>query len=360
MTLLATLKCQGNATNELRISMRVRSSSDHRGRVSTAGKDLVLHRPLTSAHPLVNSSELAQHIRGISKPAEKNGFGGLPQCRRFTRYAARSVKEAAQVLSERFGKQSIFLTGTLPGSTDPAVRSLAAYSSWVVREVTRWIRKKAPKARYLFVWEYQKRGALHCHLLCASDDVYALDDLTADWHRIWCHILRSVSKKANVNLFLSDRSDGKVWTESDVRTDAQWTVKDLARYLSKYVSKVACKMANRRAYPPTRWWSVDDETRSEYVRRRTVAVLGEYCFDGVNDLFERVASYAVGASVSVFRVVNPYAPSDIGLVCFCLDGMAQRIANDISQQLEACKKIVRNGVEWIHANPCHCDMCRHT
>lgn len=160
--------------------------------------------------------------------------------------------------------RQLFLTGTLPGSSDASLEAftgLAPYVSKLVQTyLPRAIGLSAKELRYLWVWELQKRGALHVHIAIELPSVELARELKAAWHGVWVQVLKAASEKADCDLF--ERRYGGSWAErSDIwKTDAGFVRKSIGRYISKYQGKGS--KGEERYFPP-RWYGASSRLRKD-------------------------------------------------------------------------------------------------
>lgn len=244
------------------------------------------------------------------------GYGWCPPTRKFTRRGAETLKEGAAVLSQWYGKQAVFLTGTIPGSTKEALLKFAEWSSYVQEKCSQWLRNQAPGCHYLWCFEFQKRGALHNHIVVACDDVYALATITEKWHEYWCHLMQVVSVKSATDLF--GRKYGGSWNQEwdKVKTDAQWVVHDVGRYLSKYISKASCKASQKYYYNPARWWGMGKNLRTAVQEQRRTLSTCESTYIRASDWLAKLGANLAGAAAQVYKYENPVFRSDAAFIFF--------------------------------------------
>lgn len=188
------------------------------------------------------------------------GYGGLPRPVQFGPRARRKIVRCGALLG-RLGRSSrvLFLTGTLPGSTTEAVSALARQSAWVVHQLLRTIpragRFRSSDARWIWVWEYQKRGALHWHCVLECPDYLSSLRVRRAFHGLWCSALRGVARRECTDI--AARADGGTWRCDDAVWQARAEVarKRPDRYLAKYLSK-GTTCLDAKGFPPTRWYGV--------------------------------------------------------------------------------------------------------
>ena len=205
---------------------------------------------LRSTEPLSQPSE---------EPRQAPGYGGLPRRQKFSLYGRRTILHAGGALERTHGHEDcLFLTVTHPGSTVESFRALAEYSAHAVKTLQGWLSRHIPNKLSIYTWEWQKRGALHLHLVLHCPDRERGEWIRANLKAEWIRILDSIAEKSGVDVYRKNRGFSWVTDKSVVRVDAQWCEKSVAAYLSKYVSKAtdANKRMPRNAFYPSRWYGV--------------------------------------------------------------------------------------------------------
>ena len=222
-----------------------------------------------------STGELVPQCAAVNPPSEKNplpplslvsnsqtersdaGYGRLPD--KPTAFGLNGkrklIRQGAAMESEAPPHECLFLTGTLPGSTEDSFRAIAAWSGYIVHRLKSWIGNYAPQKYDFYCWEYQRRGALHLHY-CVWIPDHAFRAVVLDkFHEWWVQILHRVGEFSNTDLFR--KNSGKTWLgdTSKVRAVAEVCRKSPARYLAKYLSKSAAPARGpSRAFSPSRWW----------------------------------------------------------------------------------------------------------
>jgi hypothetical protein len=218
--------------------------------------------------------------------------------RSFGKRGRHTLLESGAVADRLAGLNAVCVTLTLPGSTQESIRALAAYSSWITNSLFQvlrdWRKKYKRKIEYFYVWELQKRGALHLHICLAADSeqetLERLQTLGLKMKNKWFNLLREMAttkavkrfgkkegKLPGVDMFARNRViQGKhnqtVQTWRNKPDKWQWDVtpikKSVAAYFSKYAGKGNAApvdkkgfekysiKAGRRCYVPSRWWGV--------------------------------------------------------------------------------------------------------
>lgn len=220
----------------------------------------VPHRDLGRASPLtcLSSKTCTGSDGSTSDRVRRPGYGELSKVRRFSLYARRMLARAGGCFAPASEGRLVFLTGTLPGGTQDAMRSLAEWSSWAVHllltKLFRAIGVKQSEVLWEWVWEFQKRGALHWHMAVELPSVELAQGVIAEFRSVWCTVLRGVDSRVDCDLFEraeggSHRHDDSVW-----RVDAQIARSSPSQYLSKYLSKDPTVEGGQNLYSPTRWY----------------------------------------------------------------------------------------------------------
>jgi hypothetical protein len=268
-----------------------------------------------------------------SEKPDRTGHGGPISTRRFTRYAARTIKQACAVLDEKYGRQIIFLTGTLPGSTRSSSKCLAAFSGYVFELLNQWLRDTAPGCDFVGVWEWQGRGALHLHYAIGHHSPETLEKLRGEFHDYWCGLLLRLSDKSGVDLF--GRAGGGTWRDrlEIVQTNVQAVIKSVGRYLSKYLSKQGCKRSNATYFPPVSWWTCNRRLRKmvEEAARKCGSVTINA--SEAATMYEALLGTADGGSELTFEYRNSYRQSDRYSIMFGAPQSQKAVFRALVEQL---------------------------
>lgn len=253
---------------------------------------------------------IATNSKAAAKGTEPAGFGIAARgVRSFTPYARAKVRDCAAVLEAKYGTECWFITLTLPGSTDSALRACAAWSAYLMERVRQYLRDAGFPNDVVAVWELQKRGALHMHVVIPRIFSQAACPVPYGLHNAWCAMLARVSEACGVDLF--QRKTGGTWKDrwDIVRSDMQKTSKSVARYLSKYISKGTARCAQKLGFYPTRWWSTSKQLSADTSERTRLVVSPTMSISDAGAFFEMVSGTICGASQTVFPIANVYRPA---------------------------------------------------
>ena len=170
-----------------------------------------------------------------------------------SRYGRRQILRAGSCFDTSETTERLLLTGTLPGTGNRAHKALAEYSSYASKTLTNWLTRRSPGCKWMYTWEFQKRGALHIHLVVEvplSVSKYVKAHFKDEWNRI----LRSICNKSGTNLYAKTAT----YSHSDKATQADVTVcdRETSRYISKYISKSSAHAKAFGRFPPKTWYQI--------------------------------------------------------------------------------------------------------
>ena len=215
--------------------------------------------PCTTVNPSfgLNSPPPLSLVPNSQSQRNPVGFGSLPaKPTTFGLNGKRKlIRQGAAMESEAPPEECLFLTGTLPGSTEDSFRAIAAWSAYIVHRLKSWIGNYAPQKYDFYCWEYQRRGALHLHYCVWIPDNAFRAVVLDKFHEWWVQILHRVGEFSSTDMFR--KNSGKTWLTdtSKVRAIAEVCRKSPARYLAKYLSKSAAPARGpARSFSPSRWW----------------------------------------------------------------------------------------------------------
>nr|CRY96271.1 hypothetical protein [uncultured prokaryote] len=283
-------------------------------RNSAKKKGVPAHLTLVS-----NSKPRLNPVPSKDSKNKKAGHGRLGTPTKFGNNARRRIIRAGAILDQYPPSESLFCTATLPGSTDSAFRTIAEYSSYAINLIQAWIAKHHHGKELIYVWELQKRGALHLHFVlhCGSSD--ARNYLQSEFKNQWNRILSAISLKSGIDLYAKSKSYSHKNNKESVRTKAEIVTKSVARYLSKYLSKSKSKgFQMRTSYSPVRWFGVSRPLSAklkaatrEYVWSFARRGLAESRFEEISHAIDSstVKSYSYVSKVPGSKVVVGYYES---------------------------------------------------
>ncbi|RTL34989.1 MAG: hypothetical protein EKK48_30200 [Candidatus Melainabacteria bacterium] len=181
--------------------------------------------------------------------------------------------DAAHIVETSAKGRGVFVTLTLAGNTPEVFRCFSAATGYVVDRMNRWLRYKVVDSLFMYVFEFQKRGALHMHYLFRLPDGVKNREFTRELRSQWRKVLLDVSAESHVDLFR--KKDGGTWRHRADKPRIQ--VKNLSRtyaqYISKYASKAESKSGSFDQFTPRRWWGCSREARALVREARLEAII---------------------------------------------------------------------------------------
>lgn len=216
----------------------------------------------------------AKDVTKIVEKPLKRGWGLLPSEKKFTKKVSKKISRALNAIEKVFGKKNLrFLTLTLPGSTDAALREMSAYSAYITNRVSTWLGDIIGEfiGYKVAVWELQKRGALHLHVVIAHPDKQILKKVDQGFKKFCYRMFIQLSDISGVDMFA--RRVGGSWKGNStiLKSNSEEIRKSVANYMSKYLTKTEKNLGkNGKVYfsaYPSRWAS--------FGRKVTGLILGE-------------------------------------------------------------------------------------
>jgi hypothetical protein len=199
---------------------------------------------------------------------------------------------------------------------------LSRWSGWFINRLKQVFRnwsKYHPAAHECFVWELQKRGALHLHWVIGCDvDVEKLSIRLKDK---WYELLKEVGDKEGIDMFARK---GFGSSHKDNPDTWQWKIerieKSIQRYLSKYTSKGFNQNSDgtksyskfQKMYSPSQWWGISrnllKEVQKYRVELKFETLSTEECNLFMDRLFELIPLDAIS-----HYYYNEWSLTDIGI-----------------------------------------------
>lgn len=189
------------------------------------------------------------------KVKNKGGWGFSPRVTTFNKNARHRLLEAGAVMDGLHGKNCCEVTCTIPGSTLESFRVVSQWSGWIMNRLTQIVRRSTSDPSWFYVWELQKRGALHLHFAIGASSLHDAKELATQLEFKWFELLLELQDKTDVDVFRKNRKFS--WRNKPEKWQSHVApiVKSVASYFSKYISKQSNSDArNIRRFPPARWW----------------------------------------------------------------------------------------------------------
>jgi hypothetical protein len=105
----------------------------------------------------------------------------------------------------------------------------------------------------MYTWEFQRRGALHLHLVIEVDNANA-EFIKREFKHEWNRLLSTIGNRNGIDMWRKSAT----YSHSKDVTQADVTVcdKEPSRYISKYISKGNAKSFGANRFPPVRWYQI--------------------------------------------------------------------------------------------------------
>lgn len=204
--------------------------------------------------------------RASCNSSKKGGWGYPAKLTAFGKKARHTLLQAGAVVDAIAGRNIYEVTCTIPGSTTEAFEAVANWSGWLVNRLIQPLRRHSNDALWFYVWELQKRGALHLHFAIAASTLAEAKLLAEGLEYQWWELLLELSEKAGVDVFR--RSEKKSWRDKPEvwQSHVAFVRKSIAAYFSKYLGKAVSKSQSQkqrggRVYCPARWWGCSSKVK---------------------------------------------------------------------------------------------------
>lgn len=266
-----------------------------------------------------------------------------PRC--LTRYAAHIVREGCAVVESAYGKKAFFVTLTLPGRSEDAIRVFAEESTSILNRFMQRLRNlfccHKIELDAVGVWEPHADGTLHFHLCIGVKDEKVKVFLRRHIRRLWRKVLLTQSKKSGVDLF--ERKNGATWKDDPSKPVVQFAKvkKTVGAYMGRYLSKHA-RVAERLDFtPPARWWYLSDALREKLIQQRNLCALRLVSIEDAEQVACELVGVAesYGATVKIMR--NPFTTNVCGFVIF---GRRETLA-EMDEMLREVMHAIEHGAE---------------
>lgn len=236
----------------------------------------------------IRALDIIDEFRQIAKTRKnKGGWGFAAKPTSFTRNARHRLLEAGAVIDNEFGKNCYEVTLTLPGSGKAAYQTLANWTGWICDRLLREVRRNTITSHWFYVWEWQKRGALHLHFAIAGSDMTEVKKVAQGLEYMWFELLLELEQKTGVELFRKNRNI--TWRNKPEKWQSH--VFPIRKSVAAYFSKYAGKSTNTQpkhgcAFYPARWWGSSRAIKQGIELRRH-----RYEFSGSNADMKQIHSY---------------------------------------------------------------------
>jgi len=189
---------------------------------------------------------------------KKNSLTKRNTPKSFTKVSGQRLRECGAALDILCGgdlTQCHEVCLTLPADHEAAFAALAKNTYFATNRIFAYLKKQYEgKVSWFYVWEYQKRGALHLHIAVHHKDSTLLDTICGDIKRAWIRILQDIGDREGTCMFTDKTMKKCVMPESWQNHSAQIR-SSVGGYFSKYAGKEESKNSwYCQKYPISRFW----------------------------------------------------------------------------------------------------------
>lgn len=216
----------------------------------------------------------------------RSGYGIRPLPISFSRHTGQKIREAGaaiDILCQGDPRRARVITLTLPSKHKRAYQEISNYSAYIVNRLFQPIRREQTISGWFFVWEYQKRGALHLHICFHNQDRLLSYKLGEKIVEQWYKILDWIQEKTKTPMFAQSGKGFCKVAKFEAKSVNQTMRKGCGAYFSKYAAKTSNKKQtkelrrNAQKYPVTRFYGSSDSVK---------LIIKEYSFELIIDTTE--------------------------------------------------------------------------
>lgn len=198
--------------------------------------------------------DIIQKKQRIKKPP----FSRRNTPKSFSKVSGQRLREAGAAMDILCGgdlTQCYELCLTLPANHDLAFAALAAHTYYATNRLFKHLRDCYGDAcSWFYVWEYQRRGALHLHIAVRYPDSAKLPEICEGLVKMWIRILQDIGERSNTCMF-TDKSGRACTISQNWQNHHAQIRKAVGAYFSKYAGKEESKQSwYCQRFPISRFW----------------------------------------------------------------------------------------------------------
>ena len=237
---------------------------------------------------------------------EKLGYGKTPRIKYFSYRSGQKLRESGAIIDRLCGShldRCRVVTLTIPSSEISAFKAISDYSGYAVNRLFQLVRRDYKLSHWFYVYEHQKRGALHLHICVYHLDPEISKEIGEKLCSKWRDVLADISERSGVNLLFS-RGFNRVCDIQDMQLDNQSMRLGCGAYFSKYASKTSGRYVddinsvNARKYPPSSFWG-----RSRELSRMCDEYSYSIKYEGQTDIDSESLQIEALQILSQFKIV---------------------------------------------------------
>lgn len=216
----------------------------------------------------------------------------------------------------------LFLTATLPSDEEWAKWAIAEDSHNLINGFKAWLSKRVQSRHEFYVWEHQRREALHFHYCIHVPDREIHAAIARDFRAEWMRLLSGMEERTGVSAWgrhanLSDEKKYEI-----IQTRAETVYSSVGQYMAGYCSDGRSKHSKDDYIPyyPKRWFGVSrglsalvrEQTESDteiYSSYRAAKISFDKTVEdfSLNSVTSRIFKHKVGVGETS---VNYHTPND--------------------------------------------------
>jgi hypothetical protein len=176
----------------------------------------------------------------------------------FTKISGQRLREcgaAMDILSGGRLEECYEICLTLPANHESAFAAIAKNTYFATHRIFSYIKKLyGGEVSWFYVWEYQKRGALHLHIAVHHKAAMLLPTICSNIKHAWFRVLQDIGKMSDCCMF-TDKSMKKCVMPDRWQMHSAQIRKSVGSYFSKYAGKEESKQSHYcQKYPISRFW----------------------------------------------------------------------------------------------------------
>jgi hypothetical protein len=159
---------------------------------------------------------------------------------------------------------------------------------------------------FVWVWEFQKNGALHLHFALGDTDILKLRYFERNFQSYVHKLFETLSRHSGVDMFA--RAGGGSW-HGQVRvlkSRIETIRKSVKRYMAKYISKGTEGV--EPMYPPSRWWGMSAALRSAIGVQRLCTVFQHADLECLERVRLQVEQAVLATKLTLYTFSCPFSP----------------------------------------------------
>lgn len=261
-------------------------------------EQLDLFKYAAGVHPLPEIDRPSGRVVNFPVRRRKQAVGfcdlrTVNRVRQFGSRQRRALIRTGAVMSNVYPHkgETYEVTLTLPGSTKAALKCLAANTGYLcnrlLQVVRRYEKKSGEAISWFYVWEWQKRGALHLHMAIGSKDKQLAKNVADSLEYMWFELLLELKDRTGIDLFARPngtwRDKPEYWQSHVAEIE-----KSLAAYFAKYASKDKDSGHNKVKYYPVTWWGSSLDLKRELKAQTTQLALNYLTEDEATEWYVRL------------------------------------------------------------------------